>query len=231
MKLTLDKLLWIPGGDTYRYWSGSYEQKQFEFMRRCLIETRVALDIGAHVGLWSQRLSPVFNEVIAFEPVPAHIECFHKNCEGLQNVKIHEVAISDEVGRQGMKVVSQGNTGMSALNKRIYGVKTDSVLVKVQTLDSYNLQNVDFIKMDIEGNEVKALQGSIGLLKRCRPLIFIEDHYHTSKKKDSDSSIDYLRSMGYRSLGLPYDVSGYDFSDGGHHNYLMGYEGWQQHYQ
>ena len=222
MKLTPDNSLWIPSGDTFRWWSDSYEKRQFDIVSRCLIGRRVALDIGAHVGLWSKRLASLFEDVVAFEPVPSHIKCFQRNCDDISNIILHPVALSNERGQQVMKVISAGNTGMSALNKRFYGVKSDDIVVQVDVLDDYSLVDVDFIKMDVEGNELRALQGAMNLIQRCHPLIFVEDHYHTSKKKNGLSSIDYLLSIGYKDLGLP---NGHRFDDG-ENNYLMSYEGW-----
>lgn len=48
------------------------------------------------------------------------------------------------------------------------------ISVEVKTLDSYNFQEVDIIKMDIEGWELYALQGAEDTINRCRPIIQIE---------------------------------------------------------
>ena len=46
----------------------------------------------------------------------------------------------------------------------------------MKTLDSFNLENVGFIKIDIEGHELKALLGGLETLKKNRPVIVFEEH-------------------------------------------------------
>ena len=79
MHLTSDKRIWIPDDDDWVNWSGNYEQDQFNEVMPHVSNRDVALDIGAHVGIWSMRLAQNFKRVIAFEPVPKHIECWKQN--------------------------------------------------------------------------------------------------------------------------------------------------------
>jgi len=46
--------------------------------------------------------------------------------------------------------------------------------VNTVSIDIMNLPRLDFLKLDIEGHEVSALQGSIDTFKRCRPWIWVE---------------------------------------------------------
>ena len=59
MKLTKDKKLWIPDNDNW-FWRDGYEQKHFFDAMRFIPNRGVALDIGAHVGIWTKRLSTIF---------------------------------------------------------------------------------------------------------------------------------------------------------------------------
>jgi len=64
------------------------------------------------------------------------------------------------------------------------------------TLDSFNFPRVDFIKLDVEGMEVDALEGAAGLIKRCRPAMMVE------YIKNEDAVLRKLREMGYRVMRL-----------------------------
>lgn len=46
--------------------------------------------------------------------------------------------------------------------------------VTVNTLDSYNFENVDIIKVDVEGYEFPVLKGGEQTIRRCRPIVQLE---------------------------------------------------------
>ena len=82
MQLTSDKRIWIPDDEDWIKWGGNYEQIEFDnIMNHHISNWDVALDVGAHVGIWSTRLAERFKKVIAFEPVPKHIECWKQNMQ------------------------------------------------------------------------------------------------------------------------------------------------------
>jgi hypothetical protein len=70
----------------------------------------------------------------------------------------------------------------------------------VKTLDSYNFDKVDFIKIDVEGYEPEVLEGAKQLINRHRPIIFFE------------VNLPELRKHGRQSLSrLENALRGYDF--------------------
>ena len=199
MHLTKDKKIWIPDNDNYTRWGANYEQKQFHDAMKHIFERGVALDCGAHVGIWSKRLSYLFDTVIAFEPIPKHIECHKKNCTK-SNITLNECALSDKETTMDMKVGTGRNTGRSTLEYKSNLVKGNNEIIQIQTktLDSFNIPKVDFMKIDVEKHEVNLLDGGIQTIKRCNPIIFIEDHNYFYKK--SATGIDRLLSLGYEVL-------------------------------
>jgi hypothetical protein len=60
------------------------------------------------------------------------------------------------------------------------------------TLDSFGLQNLDVIKVDIEGGEYRALKGGEGVLRRCRPAIVSEFSVEMSARVSGVSAAAYL---------------------------------------
>jgi hypothetical protein len=72
--------------------------------------------------------------------------------------------------------------------------------VTTQTLDSYcriNDLKPDFLKIDVEGNELKIFNGAIEVLKKYKPKILVEiEARHVGKQKVQDT-FDFLKSMGY----------------------------------
>ena len=187
MILTADKKFYIPNEDKCGWrWGVGYEFKPFLSTMKQINKKNVALDIGAHVGIWSKRLAKEFTKVIAFEPIPQHIECWKANMVE-RNVVLNKVAISDKVGTATMKYINYF-TGMSTLHYNAEEMEIEfkkltkekviqepiNVSVETNTIDSYDFNNVDFIKMDVEGHELEALKGAENTIRKFKPPIYIE---------------------------------------------------------
>jgi len=125
---------------------------------------RIAVDVGAHVGLWSRHMAKRFGHVHAFEPVADHRACFVRNVAAA-NVTLYDVALGAEPGRVSMWT-EQGSSG----NTQVRGDGE----IEMRTLDSYGLEEVDFLKIDCEGYELFVLQGAVQTLQRCHPTICVE---------------------------------------------------------
>lgn len=54
--------------------------------------------------------------------------------------------------------------------------------IQALTIDSLNLDTLDFIMLDVEGAEFRALKGGLETIQRCRPIIQIEDKGHGTGK-------------------------------------------------
>lgn len=131
----------------------------------------LCLDIGANIGCISQALVVSGMPVIAFEPQPEVFKVLDENvvCEK------YNVALGGEIGVAKMPKVyysAKGNFGGLGIGaKSIYG----SYDVPVRTLDSFELQDVGFMKIDVEGFELEVLRGGRETINRCKPIMYIED--------------------------------------------------------
>ena len=195
MKLSKDKKLWIPDTDNW-FWRDSYEQKHFFETMRYIPNRGVALDIGAHVGIWSKRLSTIFKKVICFEPVRSHAECWRENCKDISNLQMYEIGISNKSDIVDM-CVTQHNSGMSTLEFNPDRIKTSKITqVNTTTIDSYDFDEIDFIKVDTEGHELCVLEGAINTIIKYKPSIFIEIHPKELKKEKN--AYKFLYDLGYK---------------------------------
>jgi len=152
---------------------------------------RTALDIGANVGLWSRDLVQHFEQVIAFEPVAMFRECLARNVTA-PNMVVESVALGDTEGQVNM-IITEGNTGHTHVDPNSTHGDT-----KIIRLDSLNLQNVDYIKIDCEGFEYRVLGGAEQTIRRCRPVIVVEQKPHDAYSKDYGqfAAIELLQSWG-----------------------------------
>lgn len=128
---------------------------------------RTAIDIGAHCGLWSRPMSKMFRTVHAFEPVDDHRACFARNLAGAQNVVLHEAALGDHRGIVSLLTGanSSGDTVIDADGPH---------QAELAPLDSFRIENVDFVKIDVEGYELFALQGGENTIRRNMPCVIVE---------------------------------------------------------
>lgn len=125
---------------------------------------RTAVDVGGHVGTFAFYLAKKFTQVHSFEPVKQFRECFVRNVEA-SNVVLHPCALGERQAMVGMHIVpaDTGGTYVSGLGD-----------VEMWPLDSFRLQNVDYLKVDVEGRELGVIEGAVETIKRCRPVCMIE---------------------------------------------------------
>ena len=185
MHLTKDKKIWVPDDDDWHQWGADWEKIEIdEIINHHITKWDVALDIGAHVGIWSMRLAEKFKRVYAFEPVPKHIECWKQNMQKfinehseLENIStLNTVALGHENGTNTMIVPNTTNTGRATFVEKLFIDKHNfpKIQVEIKTLDSYEFDQVDFIKIDVETYELKVLQGAENTIRKHKPIMYIE---------------------------------------------------------
>ena len=85
-------------------------------------------------------------------------------------VTVYNVALGKENGKA-LLDIEEDNTG----NTRIKVVnETDLKTIEVRTLDSFELKNIDYVKIDVEGFELPVLQGAVKTIKESKPFIHVE---------------------------------------------------------
>lgn len=168
--------------------------KQLAALKHCR-QFRVAIDVGAHIGLWSFNLAHAFQETHAFEPVAAHRECFEKNVTWKEvhkdHIHLHQAALGDHHGWASM-VSEDGSSGNTTI-----GPGAD---VAVQTLDGYEIQNVDLIKIDCEGFEENVLRGGEQTIRTWKPTIVVEQKREMAARFGLQplGAVRLLESWGYK---------------------------------
>lgn len=154
----------------------------------------VAVDVGAHCGLWSKELVKAFGLVVAFEPIAEHIECFHKNVQG--NYQLHSFALGEQDGevRIRLKPHKSGCTYISPEGGRKASLKR---------LDDVYSGPCDLLKIDTEGYEELVLRGAIELLKH-KPVVIVEQKRDNAVKYGlkKQGAVELLESLGARRREL-----------------------------
>jgi FkbM family methyltransferase len=163
----------------------------------------LALDIGANEGFFAHHLLPLAGSVVAFEPLPQMLACLRENYAG--KMEIHGVIISDHEGQGELRYPAGGYMTATIAESNLSAAETgrviETVAAPMKTLDSFNLTNVGFVKIDVEGHEEAVLDGGLNTLKREMPNLMIEiEERHAPGSLGRVSSL--LRSIGYSGFYL-----------------------------
>jgi FkbM family methyltransferase len=141
---------------------------------------RLAIDVGAHVGLTSIRYAKHFKNVLAFEPI--YHDYLLENTAEHYNITTYDCALGDSEKNVEIQVSDQNsgantvldNSTKLATNWRKPGTFS-IVKVKQMPLDHFLTNTpVDFIKIDTEGYNISVLKGADKTITRDHPLIQIE---------------------------------------------------------
>ncbi len=131
-----------------------------------------AIDGGANKGVYSWWLSRLCKRVLAFEPNPQMYAYMSKAVPS--NVEPYPLALAME---EGVRRFNLPTTGGKVHHTRgsLYDVKAGSdnktFEVKTTSIDALGLDELGFIKLDLEGAELECLRGALATLDRCRWLI------------------------------------------------------------
>lgn len=161
---------------------GVYEHYIFDYIKEKLnVEGTTIIDVGANFGFHTLQFRDLVGEsgkVISFEPqkLVYYQLCGNIVLNGYDNITAYNIALSDEVNvlkMENLQYYSQGdinigNAHLDACYDNGYN------LVNVNTLDSFNFENVSVLKIDVQGYEPRVLDGAKETILKNKPVIFIE---------------------------------------------------------
>jgi FkbM family methyltransferase len=149
----------------------------------------IIIDLGANEGFYTlmvKKLAPK-SRVIAVEPNPSAFKTLKKNIEAnkLENVIAVNKAVSSKNGKIIFEIV-KGRTTVGALKvyrKYRKRYKLEKISVSSVTLEklcnTYKIDNIDLLKIDIEGSELEILKSSKNVLPRVRKVVI---EYHKAQR-------------------------------------------------
>jgi FkbM family methyltransferase len=172
--------------------NGGFESHITDILRNQIKPGSVCLDVGANIGYYSifmANLCTPSGSVFAFEPVDYNIKKIELNASlnGLKNINIVNMALGEKREILELNIYPEDSmlTGHNSfvvnetLKKDTSHQKKQIEVISIDEWMSLNkLENVDFVKVDIEGFESSFFKGAIELLK-LKPVIFFE---HSSER-------------------------------------------------
>ena len=180
-----------------------YEKTELDFLESIQPQANsVFWDIGANVGLYSilfAKLNPTW-KIYSFEPNSEVHKKFHKNIKfnNIKNIQLIPLALSDSKEKVSLRI-NQNRLGTSSIYSKT-GKFVHSKIIECISGDelflSGKISAPDLIKIDVEGYELKVLNGLKIIVSNCMPVIAIEVAINVWKSPNEfDLYLNYLNDL------------------------------------
>lgn len=162
------------------YGNGSYldksgELKAIKYIQKKIKKDKIVVfDVGANVGGYSMAIKNVFGESVeihCFEPSLSTYKKLKERLSSLKTVFINNFGLGDKKNRLKLYSDHEGSELASVYDRKLAHRNTSMDLfeeVEIDTLDEYcsknNIGFIDFLKLDVEGHELKVLEGGKKML-------------------------------------------------------------------
>jgi len=196
MKIEKVNNFWVPSNDVHieEWRSGqAFTQNKClnKFIKWCDKRNKrfnTVLDIGAWCGTWAKEMENYSKKIIAFEPDEIHFACLEKNCA--TNCEPRQLAVGNN-----SKFISLTKDNFTQA-KRISGDGN----IQMVTVDSLEMEDIDLIKIDVEGYEMEVLKGAKKTLATTQ-YVMIEVNSNTGKYGSSNREcMIFLKELGFKLL-------------------------------
>lgn len=193
--MTLDKghiplMKWSIENKTFR------EETFLRFLKDHNIVTKesVVLDVGSYIGNHVIYFSKIIGvkKVIAFEPTALSFNILQKNIKNnnIKNVESNNIAVLSKSGFAKCNIRSEKNPAKNQW------CESNDTLIKSISLSEFIKEKVDFIKIDVEGNELEVLEGGKELIKKYLPYLMVE-----VMKNNLDDFELFMKDLNYTQIG------------------------------
>jgi FkbM family methyltransferase len=202
--------------------AGTYEAEELALMRQFLKPGQVILDVGANVGYLTRflgRATGPDGKVYAFEPNPLIFSLLSRNVAKLKQVSVFNFGLSSNAGA--FPLFLAGNNHSVASFAKEYpaihlvfqeNVELSSIQAKVvigdEFLDQEGIEQVDLIKIDVEGWEINALSGLEKTIAASKNLTIFCEYNPAAQKCAGHSGNELLSWLFDRQFTLAYPENG-----------------------
>jgi FkbM family methyltransferase len=198
----------------FEFLAGWFEEESMIWCRRLIEPGMTVIDVGAHLGFYSRRLSKLVGSqgrVLAFEANPENFEVLQRNLRGYKNVEAFNNCVADHDGTFTLHV-SPGHSNHSLLAG--YTESATEIELRGVALDSFlasrGIREVGFIKSDTEGAEPLVVAGMRQLLSSApKPNLLLEYNPRAVRfgGTQPEELVKHLEEFGYEVRAIAPDGS------------------------
>jgi FkbM family methyltransferase len=205
-----------------------HEESTTQLFKKVVKEGDVIVDLGANLGyftLLAAKLTGKKGRVYSFEPEPRNYNYLLKNIElnGYDNIVASQKAVSNKHGKvklyicpydSGHHTINQYGGIEAYKHDPVYNNATvDFVEVETVVLDDFleDMEQVDVVKMDVEGAEMLALSGMDGIIRRSRNLKMFIEFFPLLIREMGSSPDEFIRRF-LEDYNFSISVIGHDYS-------------------
>jgi len=188
------------------YYFGTYflERNNLACWARVASESKVIFDVGANLGIYSLTAAAANRDarIVAFEPTPQLAAHLRHTVEqnALSNIEVFEKAVARETGQAVLNLwgsEEEGNEGLNFVTSSPVAVNTQTI--GTISLDDFcrqqSIEQLDLLKIDIQGNEAEALKGAERLLSEGRIRCIFTELNWAEKPGDSCPATETLEIL------------------------------------
>jgi len=177
---------------------GEFSEFEVELFRQICYEGAVVVEVGANIGIHTLAIAGMVGKtgrVFAYEPqrIVFQTLCANMAINSIENVECYQIAVSSEDGFvlvPDLDYDVEENFG----GVRIAGFSHGSKVPTARLDDLLDIQQLNFLKIDVEGMEGQVIRGASTLIETLRPCLYVENDVIEQSKE----LIELIGSFGYR---------------------------------
>ncbi|MBK6523533.1 MAG: FkbM family methyltransferase [Sphingobacteriaceae bacterium] len=179
---------------TYTRFKNKNDLHEIELLKQLIKPGDHVLDIGSNIGFYAKIISNLVSEkgkVYCFEPDKTNFNYLVKNTNGIANIKLFNLAVSDKE-----EVIKVYKSKLLNVDHRTYPVNNyDSVEeINAKSIDGMlgkDIEKIDLIKIDIQGFELTAFKGMQNLLSKQNNIKIIAEYWPHGFKRAGTSAVEF----------------------------------------
>jgi FkbM family methyltransferase len=187
----------------------NWEPHITEFLKTNLNENSTFIDVGSNYGWHSVHSTSLCKKILSFEPqkILYDIQTKNINDNDIKNIDLHNCGIGEINETKYMTPINYEDVSLNYGDLSVSNINDENgEKIEIKKLDSFNLENVDVIKIDVQGYEKFVLLGSEELIKTHKPIFIIEIENHQLSKFNYEKSEIYnlFKEYDYHIFLLDY---------------------------
>jgi len=196
-----------------------WKEHQHAFIDKYLDKNSIVIEAGGHVGTLAVKLAQTCKFTYCFEPVKNTYDLLQfnmkKNCE-MDKYKLFNKGLGECIKNSNISWISHdGPGGIGLTNNFIQAPDNlkckNSTSLQILTIDSLNLDGLDFIKMGVEGYEEHIINGAMNTIKKYKPKIILE--CYKSLDPLEPASLSFVKNKYKFLIDTGYEVTKLWFAD------------------